>query len=375
MPPNASRHDELLIDRLDITDFRQYARLNIERLARVNLIVGRNGIGKTSLLEAIRILATIGAPHVLWEIASARDEQGQARKANDWRQLRNHGFANLIRRRAPTPRFSISSSKRSLNAELAWYREVWKGEQFSRLERVASATDTQSYETAVAEGDPSSLRPMLEVRAEPYQRRVQLGRRYLRPAPDLGGEYQCMYVGASGVSVGDTGRLWDTVALTALEDDVIASLSMIYPGLVRISLSASDDERVRIPRVKLRDYDEPVPLRTLGDGVSRLFGIALALVSAKDGVLLIDEVENGIHYSVQSQLWQFLINAAEKFNVQVFATTHSTDSIRAFQWAAKADPHVDGLLTRIEERNGRLTVTQFDEMDLGIAVAEAIEVR
>jgi ABC-type transport system involved in cytochrome c biogenesis ATPase subunit len=372
MPPNAHRQAELLLDRLEIIDFRQYPRLNIERLGRVNLIVGKNGIGKTSLLEAIRILATIGAPHVLWEIASARDEQGQTLNANNWR---HHGFANLIRRQASRPRFSISSSKRSLHAELAWYREVWEGEQFSRLERVASAADTESYEAAVTGNDPTSLRPMLEVRAEPYQRRVQLGRRYLRPAPDLGGEYQCMYVGASGISVGDTGRLWDRVALTALEDDVIASLSMIYPGLVRISLSASEDERVRIPRVKLRGYDEPVPLRTLGDGVNRLFGIALALVSAKDGVLLIDEVENGIHYSVQPQLWQFLINAAEKFNVQLFATTHSTDTIQAFQWAAKADPQVDGLLTRVEDRNGRFTVTQFDEMDLGIAVTEAIEVR
>src|SRR5882724_9706579 len=109
MAPNSSRHNELLVDRLDITDFRQYGRLDVERLARVNLIVGRNGVGKTSLLEAIRILATIGAPHVLWEIASARDEQGHVLKGNDARQLRHHGFANLIRRNAPTPRFSISS--------------------------------------------------------------------------------------------------------------------------------------------------------------------------------------------------------------------------------------------------------------------------
>ena len=184
-----------------------------------------------------------------------------------------------------------------------------------------------------------------------------------------------MYVGSSGVSSVDTSRLWDKIALTALEDEVIASLSMIYPGLVRISLAASDDERVRIPRVKLRDYDEPVTLKSLGDGVSRLFGIALALVSAKDGVLLIDEVENGLHYSVQSQLWQFLINAAEKFNVQVFATTHSTDTIRAFQWAAKSEPRVAGLLTRIDYTGGSPNVTQFDEMDLGIAVTESVEVR
>ncbi len=54
---------DLLIDRLEIRDFRQFEHLEIKRLARVNLVVGKNGVGKTSLLEAIRILATIGAPH------------------------------------------------------------------------------------------------------------------------------------------------------------------------------------------------------------------------------------------------------------------------------------------------------------------------
>jgi hypothetical protein len=209
MLPNTRRHKELAVDRLDIIDFRQFADLRIERLARVNLVVGKNGTGKTSILEAIRILATIGAPHALWEIVSARDEPGQFLRANDGRQLRHHGIASLFRRDAPTLRFSISSGKRNLNAELAWYREVFEGEQFTRFEKIASVNDTQAYEAAIAEGDASSLRPMLEVRAEPHQRRVQLGRRYFRPAPDIGGEYECMYVGSSGVSSADTSRLWD----------------------------------------------------------------------------------------------------------------------------------------------------------------------
>jgi recombinational DNA repair ATPase RecF len=65
----------LLVDRIEINDFRLFKNFRVERFGRVNLIVGKNGAGKTSLLEALRILATVGAPHVLWEIVKSRNEQ------------------------------------------------------------------------------------------------------------------------------------------------------------------------------------------------------------------------------------------------------------------------------------------------------------
>jgi ABC-type transport system involved in cytochrome c biogenesis ATPase subunit len=361
---------DLLIDRLEIRDFRQYEHLSIDRLGRINLIVGKNGVGKTSLLEAVRILATVGAPHVLWEILAARDEQSLASQAG------RQGFTNLFRRGATTLQMSISSPKRTLRAELGWYREIYEGDQFLRIEKVAAPSNLTVEAASSSDVDTVSVRPMVEVwLGDAMQRRISINRRYIRPVTELGTEYQCMFVGSSGVSAAEAARLWDKIALTALEDEVIRSLAMIYPGLTRISLAAGEDERTRIPRAKLQDYAEPVPLRTLGDGVSRIFGIALALVNAKDGVLLVDEIENGIHYSIQPQLWQFLAEAAKRFNVQMFATTHSSDAIKSFQWASKMNRDVEGLLTRLEEKAGNVSLLQLDESDLGVAVTEAIEVR
>jgi len=364
-------HNDLSIDCLEIRDFRQYEHLRIDRLARVNLIVGKNGVGKTSLLEAIRLLATIGAPHVLWEILASRDEQGPAFVGDQ----RGQGFANLFRRGANGLSMSIASSKRNLRAEFGWYREIWEGDQHIRTERVSLDPMGRSFNGLAAEADTASFRPMIEFRTEAIHRRVNIGRRYPRPVPDVGGEYPCMYVGPAGISAPETARLWDNIALTNLEDDVISALAMIYPALTRVSLAAGVDERTRTPRAKMRDEQHPVPLRTLGDGVSRIFGIALALVNARAGLLLIDEIENGVHYSIQPQLWQFLIEASRRFNVQVFATTHSSDAIRALQWAARDGGQSDVLLTRIEDRKGILGVRQLDEADLGVAMMEAIEVR
>jgi len=109
--------------------------------------------------------------------------------------------------------------------------------------------------------------------------------------------------------------------------------------------------------------------------MQRMFGIALALVNAKDGMLLIDEFENGLHYSVQPDLWRLIFQVARRLNVQVFATTQSWDCVEAFQKAAQEDTQNEGVLIRLESKKGKIVATLFDERQLGIATREQIEVR
>jgi len=59
---------------LEIRHFRAFQHLRIDRLGRVNLIVGKNNVGKTCILEALQVYARNGAPDVLWSILSGRDE-------------------------------------------------------------------------------------------------------------------------------------------------------------------------------------------------------------------------------------------------------------------------------------------------------------
>jgi len=113
----------------------------------------------------------------------------------------------------------------------------------------------------------------------------------------------------------------------------------------------------------------------MGDGMSRLLGIALSLMNARAGFLLIDEVENGIHYSVQADIWRLILRNAGRLGVQVFATTHSWDCILAFQQACEEFPEGNGIATRLEFRRGRIAASQFDQNDLKIAAREHIEIR
>ncbi len=103
--------------------------------------------------------------------------------------------------------------------------------------------------------------------------------------------------------------------------------------------------------------------------MQRMFGIALALVNSRNGILLVDEIENGLHYSAQPDVWRLIFRLASRLNVQVFATTHSWDCIEAFQ----EDTQNAGLLIRLESKKGKIVATLFDEQELGIATREQIE--
>ena len=148
--------------------------------------------------------------------------------------------------------------------------------------------------------------------------------------------------------------------------------------------------------VRLTNASEPVPLQSLGDGMIHMFQIALALETARNGyeesdpqrtlfgdteaspllrMLLIDEVENGIYHKILPRLWQFIIEGARRFDVQVFATTHSFDCVRGFQAAAAADPESEGVVMRLEKHGDRNKVVLYDEEEMSIAVEQGIEVR
>jgi ABC-type branched-subunit amino acid transport system ATPase component len=186
----------------------------------------------------------------------------------------------------------------------------------------------------------------------------------------------CILIPSQGLSGQRLIELWDGIALTNLKEEVLSALRLIVPGLVDLDfVSATLSNNERMPVVKIAGNEESLPLDSLGEGMLRALGISLALVNAKDGLLLIDEFENGLYYTVQPEIWQFIFRVARNLNVQVFATTHSWDCIQAFQKASSSGYQADGLLIRLESLHDDIVATLFDEGTLGIATREHIEVR
>lgn len=373
------------IDSLEIEGFRGFSKLSIPTFGKVNLITGKNNAGKSSLLEAIRILVMQGSVDTIQSILNYREEINDAIDLDhefvgtDFGPYRNlfTGFPDFST--SPVG-FSIKASGRiqsglsalSVNAAWAVKRDTDKG--------------VISYEPAPPDlfGDVEGI-PALELIAGERRRVLPLRFRSL-PKRSMGmspfGEsaselVRCVYLDPfSSKSTGQLGTLWDAIALTDSQNDVVKALQLISPDIEAVSMIGSGEPRFRSRTaiVRSRQFNAPVPLRTFGDGVNRLFGIILSLCNAKNGVLLIDEFENGLHYSVQTSIWKTIFRLASDLNIQVFATSHSRDCVVAFQEAATESPQ-NGVLIRLTRKDSVVLPTTFSERELEIATENEIEVR
>ena len=186
----------------------------------------------------------------------------------------------------------------------------------------------------------------------------------------------CMFVSPyGGERTATLGPLWDQIALSDREKDVVEALRIIDPEISAVSMVGGEGpRRTRTAIVRSDNISRPVPLRSFGDGLNRLFGIVLSLVNAKDGLLLIDEFENGMHHTVQLDAWRTVFGLAQKLDIQVFATSHSWDSIEAFQKAAAEAPE-EGVLVRLSRKGEDIIPTLFREKELAVATRDHIEVR
>lgn len=376
-----NNHHEYVIAAIQIENYRVFERLEIPTLGRVNLIAGKNNVGKSCLLEALRVYATRGAPSVLIDILQERDEL-PAQQSMNLKEITD-GVRNLFHGRKKIaedilPIRMIGTGEAGVVFELAVgypYDDGRTLDQGARQHRIAEAS------VLAPNSASSALIPALVRREDsvPLQViRLDSFAQYADPFLEstLPASMPCVALAAWGLTAEKITRLWDEIALTRVESEIIRALRIIAPDVEAVNIVGRGERPSQVvAKVRRKQDPEPIPLRSLGEGMSRLFGLSLALVNARNGLLLIDEIESGLHYSVQYEVWKLILQMAQTLNVQVFATTHSWDCIRAFQQALNDDPASDGLLIRLERRNNALYPVIFDKGELAIADEQAIEIR
>ncbi|MDA0243656.1 MAG: AAA family ATPase [Chloroflexi bacterium] len=364
---------DYLLDSLIIEGFRGFKRLEIEKFAAVNLIVGKNSVGKSSLLEAIQLYVHQGHPTIILQTLGERQE---VKARREW-QIREPDLVDYEIMDVIQGIRHLFFGRPSL--ELPFLEQLQlhiKGGKQPDL----NIQLTTSPKANGQNGTPSPQAPdwAIEIHyGDTPPLRYGLINFFTGSNFSLISSFKppskLIFIPAQDLTQRDTNFYWSQIALKAEETKVTEALNFIVPNLSRFSFIDDEAARERIAIAVVNN--QRVPLKSLGEGVNRLLGLALAIVNVPNGILLVDEIGSGLHYSVQTKMWEFLMTLANEMNVQIFATTHSNDCVKAFEYVSNQLADVEGQIIRLEKWEEEMTAVVIDENVMEVAFEERIEVR
>ena len=375
--PEKHENNSLHLPDLVIKGFRGIKSLSLPRLGRVTLLAGKNSVGKTTILEAVAVFAArrdcnkilSGILKKREELSGVQDENGDVFPVpnlealfHGWDATKNASIVIGPSQQVDQLKIQKASQTDLTNEQLELEGFQSESHHYSDMQWI----------NIVFQGK-KNIFPW----TNPKNRRLGRGGWSFVTELNLPEKIKCENLGPGLLDNYEIAQFWDKIALTSEEEQTVNALKLIFGNQVeRIAITAEElKQHGRRVIVKLKERSHPVPLKSLGDGAVRLFSVALALVNSRDGILLIDEAENGIHHSVQPDFWRMVLRMARENNTQVLATTHSWDCVRGFAFAATDDEVAEGILFRLERDDEDVWAVFYSEDELKVAAEQGIEVR
>lgn len=312
-----------------VQNFRGFKDLQLNDLARVNLIAGKNSVGKTSILEALYIFSNPYNAELPVKINTFRGLRNIRINRSD---LLDTSLDSLFYKFNPSTEILFEGKDGDKND----FKFVLRIPVDIEVQESSTVLDSSgTYETASVDAIPRQ--PLEIVDIDGHVERAYIGIegesiRFFNP--NIHPRHPNYYFSATIREAPDkVAERYSNMVTANREKQLLDVLQAVDPRIKSLRLLYRAGEPLIAANIE--EGMPPIPLIFMGDGIVRLLQIVTVIGNAQDGVILIDEIENGLHYSVQTDVWQAIAKAAEIFNVQIFATTHSLEMIRAAHEAFK----------------------------------------
>lgn len=365
---------------LHVSNFRGIKSLAFEEIPKIALLTGKNGVGKTSILEALWIHHGSVNAGVLGAIQTHRgidlspnledllDYLPEAeREASTVITSKSHGESGTKRQSIRLEQIDTSS--------LPLEPEDLNGGASPVISDSAEIIGRYQVRIDFQDADGTTfvtIGRMVQEQSSPSVTQINLASRSSpqRSPQPLG----IFHAARSRRPHGESAQRLGQIEIDRQQDRIVKVLQCVEPelrGLRSISLAGSKSGIY----AELND-GQLVHAGNMGDGFIGLLSNAVAIAAASDGIFLIDEVDNGIHYSALPQMWHGLMDLATEYNVQVVATTHSHEAAVAASEAFSGDLGSEFALFRVErDSEDAHRMTRYQGKDLDFAVTSGFELR
>ncbi|MGH1335089.1 MAG: AAA family ATPase [Aureispira sp.] len=299
-----------MLEGIHIKNFRCFEDFQLEGFGQVNLIGGLNNSGKTVLLEGIFLGDTNPFPSIphlkIFRYNNNESWVGDG-SFNDWNDL----FYNKQPNQTITIEHGWASQQKTSLSMSFQLEEISNTGKLS----LVSCIDDQLYAKAELEAKHGSHRPSLDI-IQPTETAIKPLRKILIGIQSTGTNLQPTILA----------KHYSQFELLEQDHHILEAVQTIDPSITALKVIV-----VGQPNLYAQRANEPLlPIEFFGDAITKLVRVVIGLLRFQNGIILIDEIENGIHYSNQEQVWELIFKWAKQFNVQVFATTHSKEMANAF---------------------------------------------
>lgn len=348
-----------MLDDLRIRNFRALRALDIAGLAPINVLAGKNNSGKTTLLEALFLLCGAGNPEMALNANVIRGfdpAAGFTPPETFWKPL----FNNLdMTENAEIEVTHDSLGRLTLNIS---------SERPTTVELPLNGPDGSAASMASSEtGLLFSFRKHAGELVEGRIRLVGGGLQVDQPAAPL--PFRAVFLSSRVGNAREDAMRLGRLRTRKMGGPVVEALRIFEPGLQ----SVEDNTASGAPMIRGDvGLAELVPLPAMGEGMTRIARLTLAISDAPDGIVLVDEIENGLHHTALEKVWRAVDTAARRFNTQVVASTHSYECLEAAQRVLDPDRLA---VHRLENGGDGIRCVTYGAEAIQAAVTHGLEVR
>lgn len=336
-----------------VENFKKFDSLEVKDIGQFNLIVGDNNVGKTCLLESLLFTTENSYNELAYSIISTLFKR------------------NILLKKDYLNKINISLIKKSIikNRELefifySFYPEFDEdfGENFEEISNYGIGdSDKAIFIKNNNEFYQDKINKLDNIVS--FESLFNINKRFIE-------NFNFPFIAFNSIFEEDIYQLYNDLKTKRDKENLINTIQVVDSNIIDVELRQNFDDLESVFLLSFKNKDEFVPLNYLGDGFKRIFYIILKVLSLRGKRIMIDEIETGIHHSRQKDFLKNIMIVCKELEVQLFATTHSEECIKAFYEASiELEQEENIRLISLEKgKNEKIyaTTNRFENIKAGI---------